>query len=103
MKVDFRKFARGASVAELIYVGLKGGEPAGEIKPVKLKDSTADAEADRALERLVQIAKRFLIEGEPYRSLVSPMWKGRRYGDYDHLARVKEWSLTGGADEGGGE
>ena len=26
-----------------------------------------------------------------------------RYGDYDHLARVKEWSLSGGADEGGGE
>jgi hypothetical protein len=26
------------------------------------------------------------------------MWK-THYGDYDHLARVKEWSLTGGADE----
>ena len=24
----------------------------------------------------------------------------RRYpGDYDHLARVKEWSLSGGAEE----
>ena len=24
----------------------------------------------------------------------------RRFpGEYDHLARVKEWSLTGGADE----
>jgi ATP-dependent helicase/nuclease subunit B len=27
------------------------------------------------------------------------MWKNR-YGDYDHLARVKEWSATGGGDEG---
>ena len=27
-----------------------------------------------------------------------PMWT-TRYGDYDHLARVKEWSLTGGEDE----
>ena len=27
------------------------------------------------------------------------MWK-THYGDYDHLARVKEWSLTGGGDEG---
>ena len=26
------------------------------------------------------------------------MWK-THYGDYDHLARVKEWSLTGGVDE----
>ena len=24
----------------------------------------------------------------------------RHYGDYDHLARVKEWSATGGGDEG---
>ena len=29
-----------------------------------------------------------------------PMWK-TRYGDYDHLARVKEWSL--GGEEGNGE
>jgi hypothetical protein len=28
------------------------------------------------------------------------MWS-THYGDYDHLARVKEWSLTGGADGGG--
>ena len=26
--------------------------------------------------------------------LVHPMFKGRRYGDYDHLARVREWSLV---------
>jgi ATP-dependent helicase/nuclease subunit B len=45
--------------------------------------------------------KRFLIDGEPYYSLLNPMWKGRRYGDYDHLARVKEWSLSGGEDEEG--
>ena len=35
----------------------------------------------------------------PYLSLVHPMWKNQ-YGDYDHLARVKEWSLSGGGDEG---
>ena len=23
------------------------------------------------------------------------MWARRAYGDYDHLARVKEWSLAG--------
>jgi hypothetical protein len=26
------------------------------------------------------------------------MWKAR-YGDYDHLARVKEWSSTGGPED----
>ena len=31
------------------------------------------------------------------------MWVRRAYGDYDHLARVKEWSLFGGElDEYGG-
>ena len=40
---------------------------------------------------------RFEDENEPYRSLVHPMWK-TRYGDYDHLARVKEWSATGGPE-----
>jgi hypothetical protein len=27
------------------------------------------------------------------------MWRARAYGDYDHLARVKEWSLTGGVGD----
>jgi hypothetical protein len=33
------------------------------------------------------------------------MFMRRGGGDYDHLARVREWSLTGGADDGanGGE
>ena len=31
------------------------------------------------------------------------MFMRRGDGDYDHLARVKEWSLTGGADEDGGD
>ena len=50
------------------------------------------------------MAKRFADADQPYRSLVHPMWT-THYGDYDHLARVKEWSSTGGAadDTGGGE
>jgi ATP-dependent helicase/nuclease subunit B len=39
----------------------------------------------------------------PYRSFVRPHWVGRTYSDYDHLARVKEWSATGGLVEGGEE
>jgi ATP-dependent helicase/nuclease subunit B len=98
----FANIPAGASVSELMYVGLKGGEPAGEPRLVKLKDSTPDAEADRALAKLSNIAMRFAVETEAYTSLMHPMWK-TRYGDYDHLARVKEWSLSGSADEGGGE
>ena len=49
--------------------------------------------------KLKGIIARFSTEAEPYRALVSPMWK-TRYGDYDHLARVKEWSTIGDADPG---
>jgi ATP-dependent helicase/nuclease subunit B len=90
----------GASVAELVYVTLKGGETAGEPCVINFKEGTPDSHAERALARLRGVAARFEDEDTAYRSLVHPMWK-THYGDYDHLARVKEWSATGGAEEGG--
>ena len=87
------------SVAEISYVRLKGGEPPAEPKEIKFsKGGTPDSYADIALAKLTGIAVRFLIDGEPYRSLVHPMWK-KHYGDYDHLARVKEWAASGGETE----
>ena len=62
------------------------------------KTARPTAFADLALRKLTGIAQRFLVEGEPYRSLVHPMWK-KHYGDYDHLARVKEWAASGGESE----
>jgi ATP-dependent helicase/nuclease subunit B len=94
---EFENVARG-SVAELIYVRLRGGEPAGEPKNIDFEDKTPDAYADIARARLTEIATKFLIGGEPYRSLVHPMWK-KQYGEYDHLARVKEWASSGGESE----
>lgn len=95
----FDGIAKGASVAQLVYVALRGGEPAGEVRMVNLEGAT-DAEADNALKRLTGVAARFFDIATAYRPLAHPMWK-THYGDYDHLARVKEWSLIGGADEGG--
>ena len=86
------------SVSEIGYVRLKGGDPPGEPKNIKFTEGTPDSCADVALQKLTGIAKRFLVEGEPYRSLVHPMWK-KHYGDYDHLARVKEWAASGGESE----
>jgi ATP-dependent helicase/nuclease subunit B len=100
----FKDIAAGASVTALGYVLLKGGEPPGEPKPLKFKEGTPDSHADRALEKLTALARRFADDTVAYRSLAHPMWT-THYGDYDHLARVKEWSSTGGAadDAGGGE
>jgi ATP-dependent helicase/nuclease subunit B len=96
----FKEIPRGASVAELVYVLLKGGEPPGKYVEVEFKEGTPDSHADRALTKLEELARRFDDDKQPYRSLVHPMWT-THYGDYDHLARVKEWS-SGRDDEMGG-
>jgi ATP-dependent helicase/nuclease subunit B len=97
-KGGFVGIPAGGSVAELIYVLLKGGQPAGESKSIVFKDGTPDSQADRALAKLTQLAQYFDDESTPYRSLVHPMWR-THYGDYDHLARVKEWSSSGGVTD----
>ena len=79
-------------------MSLKGGEPGGKEMVLDFKNSTPDAEAERALQKLGEVARRFEDPATPYRSRERPMFQGRSYGDYDHLARVREWSLTGWAD-----
>jgi ATP-dependent helicase/nuclease subunit B len=93
----------GASVSELLYLRLSGGEPAGKPHPLLFKNATPDEQADLALTRLREVVTRFAQVETPYRSFVRPQWVGRTYSDYDHLARVKEWSATGGLVEGGEE
>src|SRR5262249_44439322 len=87
----------GASIAELVYVALKGGDPAGEGAAIDFRDGDADFHAERALEKLQSVAQRFEDEEQAYLPLVLSMWKSR-YGTYDHLARVKEWSVAGPED-----
>jgi ATP-dependent helicase/nuclease subunit B len=96
----FGDIPAGVSVAELVYVSLKGGQPSGEQKTIDFKDGNADFHADRALAKLTEVATRFEDEQQPYLPLILTMWK-TRYGAFDHLARVKEWSV-GGDDELGG-
>src|SRR5215831_12240873 len=98
----FQNIPAGASVAELVYVSLKGGDPAGDGVPIDFKDGDANAHADRALAKLKAVATRFEDEQQPYLPLVLSMWK-TRYGTYDHLARVKEWSVGGPDDAESGE
>jgi ATP-dependent helicase/nuclease subunit B len=85
-----------ASIAELVYVSLKGGDIPGDGKPINFKNGDTDFHAERALEKLQEVATRFEDEEQPYLPLVLSMWKNR-YSSYDHLARVMEWSI--GIDE----
>src|SRR5438128_2088904 len=98
----FRDIPADASIAELVYVSLKDGDPAGDGVPIDFKDGDANVHADRALAKLRVVAERFEDEQQPYLPLVLSMWKSR-YGTYDHLARVKEWSVGGPDDAESGE
>jgi ATP-dependent helicase/nuclease subunit B len=90
----FAEIPADCLVGELVYVTLRGGNPAGEAQPIVFSEGTTDSQVDTALRRFAAMASRFEDENEPYRSLVHPIWK-TRYGDYDHLARVREWSAFG--------
>jgi ATP-dependent helicase/nuclease subunit B len=90
----------GASVGELAYVRISGNNPPGEHKALELKlakeaPQPPDEAADYALAQLEALIRKFENEAEPYRSLNLPMWTNR-YGAYDDLARIKEWSAAGG-------
>ena len=99
----FEGIPAGASIAEVLYVSLRGGDPAGELKPIAFDDSTPDEKSDEALRKLTVLVTKFEDEEIGYLSKERPMFMRRGGGDYDHLARVKEWSLTSGAAEDGGE
>lgn len=92
----FAGVAAGA-VAELAFWRLSGGDPPGEVKPIKI-GTPADlaTEARAGLEALI---RRFDDPTTPYRSCPRPAM-APRYTDYAHLARVQEWSAGGEGGEG---
>ncbi|GGF48249.1 double-strand break repair protein AddB [Azorhizobium oxalatiphilum] len=87
-----------ATVADFLYVELKGGAEAGKEKAGVGDKTTATDMAEEAYSRLFELLQAFENEAQGYRALAAPQWRGR-YGTYDHLARVREWAL--GAEEAG--
>jgi ATP-dependent helicase/nuclease subunit B len=97
----FAGISSGVSVSDLVYVRLSGNNPPGEEKPLELKIRQGDKPqppneaADYARAQLEVLIRKFEDEKEPYTSLNLSMWSNR-YGEYDDLARIKEWSAAGG-------
>ena len=84
---------------ELAYVRITGRRPAGEITnalPKTLDPVTASAEA---LDGLKAVIARYDSPGEPYPSRIAPASVKLYASDYDHLARVREWSAIGDGGE----
>ncbi|MEP1903682.1 MAG: double-strand break repair protein AddB, partial [Nitratireductor sp.] len=81
-----------ANTSRLVYVRLTGGETAGEVRAITDAGSElANATYDALVDLLAQYEK----EATPYLSRPRPMFIGR-FSDYDHLARVPEWSAGDG-------
>jgi ATP-dependent helicase/nuclease subunit B len=93
----FPDIKASTSVSELAIVKLSGGHPPGEVKPFKLEQieiKTFDQLADISLGRLKRLLGAYAREKQPYHSIPRPKWRSR-YGLYDHLARIKEWTAEG--------
>ncbi len=97
----FEDIAADSSVAELAYVRLSGNNPPGEHRTLELKirnndtPQPPDEAADYARRELEKLIRKFEDENQAYTSLNLSMWSNR-YGAYDDLARIKEWSAAGG-------
>ena len=87
---------RAASLHEFIHVRLTGAEPPGLECIADIGD--ADAKAKDALRRLTARVARYDDPAQPYRSREMP-FRMSDAGDYDHLARVREWTLEERLDE----
>jgi len=97
----FADIPAGCSVGELAYIRLSGNNPPGEQRSLELKIKPSDTPqppneaADSARNKLEALIRAFDDEQQAYTSLNLSMW-ANRYGAYDDLARIKEWSAAGG-------
>jgi len=89
---------------DLTYLEVTGRRPAGreEVRASPSGDNdevlnSRDA-ADRALEGMVRLIERYADPAQGYTSRTAPQFVKLYVSDYDHLARVFEWS-TSGEDE----
>lgn len=107
----FAKVA-AASVGDIGAIRLSGGTPPGALQSLNpvgahnrvqtildhYKISNCDELGEFALTQLKTLLALYADEKTAYRSVPRPKWRSR-YGQYDHLARIKEWSDATGGDE----
>ncbi|AZN97446.1 double-strand break repair protein AddB [Mesorhizobium sp. M9A.F.Ca.ET.002.03.1.2] len=91
--------------SQLAFVRLK---PNGEVFEESIleynrKPRTAADLAEEAWARLEKLLNYYADPATGYLSRALPFREGETDGDYDHLARVLEWSAGGDADDEGGE
>lgn len=84
----------GLSVSDLAWLSVGKAGRDDVYKSAVLRGETADALADKAHAMFAELVAAFARPEHPYASRTRPMMERARYlGDYDHLARVREWAL----------
>jgi ATP-dependent helicase/nuclease subunit B len=100
-------FADVGAVApgELTYLEVTGRKPPGREEVRAAPDGDNDEvlnsrdAADQALEGMARLVARFADPQQGYTSRTAPQFVKLYVSDYDHLARVFEWSTSGEDDE----
>jgi ATP-dependent helicase/nuclease subunit B len=86
---------------DLTYVEVRGRKPAGKVEIRGAAGEQSEALVAAALEGLHDLIASYDEPTATYGSRTAPQFVKTYASDYDHLARVAEWST--GADEGEGE
>lgn len=108
----FQEIPAGKHIADIQIMKLSGGEPpgltssfhpdevGGQTKKLldALKLADLDALAEFSLKKLKTRLEQFADAKTAYLPVPRPKWK-QRFGEYDHLARIKEWSESGGEED----
>ena len=96
----FEGFAATHATPDLLYVHASGGRKPFEpllVKPPRGDEREVAAIVADHVTRFRGLVARFLAGEAAYTSRPYPKY-AKSYGDYDHLARVLEWSLGGEAE-----
>ncbi|HXA38608.1 MAG TPA: double-strand break repair protein AddB [Phenylobacterium sp.] len=80
---------------DLTYLEITGRRPAGKVETRALAGDESAEAAAKALAGLAELVGRFDDPAQPYLSRTAPQFVKARISDYDHLARVFEWSTSG--------
>ena len=91
-----------AYAGDLAYLRVTGRRPPGEEIVRKAAGAESEEAAAKAYEGVLALLALYEDPQRGYSSRTAPQFVKTYAGDYDHLARVFEWS-TGGDGEGGGE
>ena len=104
MAGGFDRAPAADTLPDLEYVKIGGRELIDpiEVRPPRGDERSMATIVDEHLAGLKTLVHRYAVEGAGYLSRPYAQY-ARSYAPYDHLARVKEWSATAGASDGGAE